>query len=168
MGTLVAIHVQQALVERALGRRQAAGEKLGQALSLAAQSGHLRALFDDGEPVADLLAERRQAAPALVDELLAAFAERERARGAAPVAAAATAAGVVDRAAANRALEEPLGGTQLVILRLVAEGLSNQEIADRIGITLGTTKWHLNQIYGKLGVASRTQAVAQARVAKLL
>jgi ATP/maltotriose-dependent transcriptional regulator MalT len=70
--------------------------------------------------------------------------------------------------AANQALIEPLGDTQLVILRLLDEGLSNQEIADRVGITLGTTKWHLNQIYGKLGVASRTQALAQARRDKLL
>ena len=63
---------------------------------------------------------------------------------------------------------EPLSETQLAILRLVSDGLSNQEIADTLRITVGTTKWHLNQIYGKLGVASRTQALAHARRVKLL
>ncbi len=53
-------------------------------------------------------------------------------------------------------------------MRLVADGLSNQEVADTLGITVGTTKWHLNQIYGKLGVASRTQAVVHARRVKLI
>jgi LuxR family maltose regulon positive regulatory protein len=55
-----------------------------------------------------------------------------------------------------------------MILRLVADGLSNRNIAARLEITEGTTKWHLNQIYGKLNVSSRTQAVAQARQLKLL
>jgi LuxR family maltose regulon positive regulatory protein len=65
-------------------------------------------------------------------------------------------------------LIEPLSKTQLTILRLVADGLSNRDIASRLTITEGTTKWHLNQIFGKLNVASRTQAVAQARQFNLL
>jgi LuxR family maltose regulon positive regulatory protein len=56
----------------------------------------------------------------------------------------------------------------LAVLRLVADGLSNQEIADKLGITVGTTKWHLNQVYSILHVSSRTQAVAQARRLNLL
>lgn len=54
------------------------------------------------------------------------------------------------------------------ILRLVAEGRSNREIAEQLIFAVGTVKWYLNQIYGKLGVASRTQAVAQARELGLL
>jgi ATP/maltotriose-dependent transcriptional regulator MalT len=54
------------------------------------------------------------------------------------------------------------------IVRLLDEGLSNQAIAERLVITLGTTKWHLNHIYGKLGVKSRIQAVRRAHELKLL
>src|SRR5258708_14280104 len=57
---------------------------------------------------------------------------------------------------------------ELETLRLIADGRSNQEIAERLFITLGTVKWYLKQIYGKLGVASRTQAIAAARAAGLL
>ena len=54
------------------------------------------------------------------------------------------------------------------ILRLVAAGSSNQDIADRLIITLGMVKWYINQIYGKLGVHTRTQAVARAQALRLL
>lgn len=49
------------------------------------------------------------------------------------------------------------------VLRLIAEGLSNQEIARRLAVSLPTVKWHTGNIYGKLGVTSRTQAVVRAR-----
>src|SRR5690242_9194674 len=52
---------------------------------------------------------------------------------------------------------------ELEILRLMADGLSNQAIAGRLFITLGTAKWYLRQIYAKLQVNSRTQAIAAAR-----
>jgi LuxR family maltose regulon positive regulatory protein len=51
----------------------------------------------------------------------------------------------------------------LELLGLIAAGLSNQEIAQRLCITLPTVKWHTGNIYGKLGVRSRTQAVVRAR-----
>jgi predicted ATPase/DNA-binding CsgD family transcriptional regulator len=54
------------------------------------------------------------------------------------------------------------------ILALIAEGLSNREIAERLVFSLGTVKWYVNQIYSKLGVGSRTQAVAHARELGLL
>ncbi len=54
------------------------------------------------------------------------------------------------------------------ILRLIADGLSNQEIADRLSIALSTTKRHINNLYSKLGVKSRTQALQAARMLGLL
>jgi LuxR family maltose regulon positive regulatory protein len=65
-------------------------------------------------------------------------------------------------------LIEPLSGRELEILRLVAEGKSNRQIAETLFIAVGTVKKHLNNIFGKLGVTSRTQCVARGRKLKLL
>ena len=58
---------------------------------------------------------------------------------------------------------EKLTGTELRILKLLDLGLSNQEIAERLGITVGTTKWHIHHLFEKLEVPSRAKAVALAR-----
>jgi LuxR family maltose regulon positive regulatory protein len=63
---------------------------------------------------------------------------------------------------------EPLTERELQVLRLVAAGTSNREIAVRLTVTLGTVKKHLNNIFGKLDVESRTQALARARELGLL
>jgi LuxR family maltose regulon positive regulatory protein len=65
-------------------------------------------------------------------------------------------------------LVEPPSERELEVLRLIAVGLSNQEIADQLVLALSTVKWHINNLYGKLGVGSRTQAVALARELNLL
>lgn len=64
---------------------------------------------------------------------------------------------------AARAAVEPLTAREQDILRAAASGLSNSEIAAQRRLTTGTVKWHLNNIYGKLGVRRRTQAIASAR-----
>jgi ATP/maltotriose-dependent transcriptional regulator MalT len=61
-----------------------------------------------------------------------------------------------------------LSQTQLQILRLVNVGHSNLEIAIRMSITVGTTKWHLYQIFRKLEVKNRTAALDRARQMALL
>ena len=63
----------------------------------------------------------------------------------------------------SEAVAERLTGSQMRILKLLDLGFSNQEIADRLGITVGTTKWHLHQLFEKLRVTSRAKAVALAR-----
>jgi LuxR family maltose regulon positive regulatory protein len=68
----------------------------------------------------------------------------------------------------NQSLVEPLSGREIEVLQLIAAGLSNREIAERLVIAPGTVKRHSNNIYGKLGVRSRTQAVARARELGLL
>ena len=57
---------------------------------------------------------------------------------------------------------------ELDILRLITDGLSNQDVARRLFITLSTVKWYLRQIYSKLGVSSRTQAIAAGRASGVL
>ena len=63
---------------------------------------------------------------------------------------------------------EPLSERELEVLRLIAAGLSNREIAERLFLALSTVKVHTRNIYGKLGVHSRTQAVTRARELGLL
>jgi DNA-binding CsgD family transcriptional regulator len=68
----------------------------------------------------------------------------------------------------NAALIEPLTERELEILHLIAEGQTNQAVADKLILSAGTVKWYSSEIYGKLGVANRTQAVAAARKLNLL
>jgi LuxR family maltose regulon positive regulatory protein len=68
----------------------------------------------------------------------------------------------------NQTLVEPLSQRELEVLRLMAAGLKNREIADELVITLGTVKSHVNSIYGKLGVGSRVQAIERARALGIL
>jgi LuxR family maltose regulon positive regulatory protein len=65
-------------------------------------------------------------------------------------------------------LIEPLSERELEVLQLVAEGLTNQKIAGRLFLSLNTVKGHTRNIYGKLAVHSRTQAVARARALGML
>ena len=65
-------------------------------------------------------------------------------------------------------LAEPLTERELDVLRGIAAGQSNREIAEELVITVGTAKWHVNNIFGKLQVKRRTEAVARARQLGLL
>lgn len=68
----------------------------------------------------------------------------------------------------NEELSKPLTLRQVEILRLIVAGLSNRDIAAQLVLSLGTVKWYTNEIYSKLGVRSRTQAVALANRLNLL
>jgi len=69
----------------------------------------------------------------------------------------------------DAALEvEPLSRREIDVLRLMADGRSNKEIAQSLILALSTIKMHIKHIYGKLGVKNRVQAVAQARILGLL
>jgi predicted ATPase/DNA-binding CsgD family transcriptional regulator len=73
-----------------------------------------------------------------------------------------------DGRAAQPGLIDPLSERELEILRLIAEGLTNQEIADRLVLTVGTVKTHNYHIFGKLDVKNRGQAIRRARELNLL
>ena len=149
-GNLIAIHVWRALCKRALGNRPAAIREVERAIFLAAAGGYRRIFLDAGAAIAPLLERARAANPDFVDDLLETFAPTK------------------DVTCAAQALVEPLSGTQIQILGHLDRGLTNQEIADRLAITVGTTKWHLNQIFGKLQVRNRVEAIARAHELKLL
>jgi LuxR family maltose regulon positive regulatory protein len=65
-------------------------------------------------------------------------------------------------------LIEPLSERELTVLELIAQGLSNREISERLFLALSTVKGHNRNIYGKLEVHRRTEAVARARELGLL
>jgi LuxR family maltose regulon positive regulatory protein len=149
-GKLIAIHVVRALCKRALGNRVAAAREFENAVSLAAPGGYRRVFLDAGPGVAALLDRARDIAPAFVANLLEELSPTE------------------DVQPEVQTLIEPLSGTQIQILSQLDRGLTNQEIAEKLAITVGTTKWHLNQIFGKLQVRNRVEAIAKARELKLL
>jgi len=72
------------------------------------------------------------------------------------------------RDAGTADLVEPLSDRELDILRLIAAGHSNREIAQKLVVALSTIKWHVNNIYAKLDAHSRTRAVARATELGLL
>jgi LuxR family maltose regulon positive regulatory protein len=132
---------------------------LERALALAEPEGYVRIFVDEGPPMAHLLykAATRGIAPDYARRLLAAFpvAEPEKAD---PSKSQVPESGMV----------EPLSERELEVLQLIAEGLTNREIAARLFLALNTVKSHSGNIYSKLGVHSRTQAVARARALGIL
>jgi len=129
-------------------------QALNQALALAKPEGYLRTFIDEGEPMAQLLytAVTKGMHPTYIGSLLAAYSEEDR---------EVSTLRRVPEAPEN--LIEPLSQRELEVLKLLAEGLSNQEIGARLHISISTVKGHTSQIYGKLNVNNRTQAVARAR-----
>ena len=120
-------------------------------MEMAEPEGFIQDFLDEGEPMIQLLHEavRHKVRPEFAHQLLGRFS--------------------TDRPAEKPiGLVEPLSDRELEVLRLIAEGLSNQEIAARLYLALPTIKFHTGNIYGKLGVKSRTEAVSKARNIGLL
>jgi len=136
------------------------------ALQLAEPEGVITIFLEEGPPVAkalkQLLVQNRigDVDPNYVEKILAAFPgdSQPANRNISPPQSAAVSAQLI----------EPLSKRELEVLRLMAEGYSNQEIAEHLVVTLHTVKKHSSNIFTKLGVNSRTQAVARARQLNLL
>ncbi len=156
---LISINVLEAACAEATGQRAEALRALRRAVELAAPGGYLRRFVDDGRSVAHLLPLVRTAAPTLVDELIAAVAAE-------PIEAGAprlhVPGGSVWHGADGRLLET-LTARELDVLRLMAQGASNAEIAAGLTVSLGTAKWHVGHVLAKLGATSRTQALVRAQ-----
>jgi WD40 repeat protein/DNA-binding CsgD family transcriptional regulator len=82
--------------------------------------------------------------------------------------AAAFRAGIGLGTASDGNIVEQLTMREQEVLFMVAKGMSNREIADELVVTLATVKWHVNQLYRKLGVRSRVQAIVRARELDLI
>jgi LuxR family maltose regulon positive regulatory protein len=151
---MVEILMLQALAFQAGGDTDQAVSALERALALAEPGGFIRTFVDEGPPMARLLYEAvaRGIAPAYARRLLAAFP-----------AAAPERADQGETQTPESGLVEPLSDRELEVLELIAEGLTNPEIAARLYLALNTVKSHTRSIYGKLGVNNRTRAASRAR-----
>jgi LuxR family maltose regulon positive regulatory protein len=154
MRRVIEILVLQAIAFQQMGGEESARQTFFKALTLAEPEGYIRTFIDEGQPVTQLLtlAIASRHTPTYAKNLLAALTGQRL-----PSPTLHKKAGPVP------GLVEPLSERELEVLGLIAEGLTNQEIALRLHISLSTVKGHTTNIYGKLGVKSRIQAVAQAR-----
>jgi LuxR family maltose regulon positive regulatory protein len=151
-GRVIEVLVLQALIFQARKESDEALAVLSRALSVAKPESYIRTFVDEGEPMARLLhmARSRQIETEYVTELLSAI---ESAAGAAKPA--------------PRLLAEPLTAREIEVLRWIEAGCSNQEIAEKLIISIATVKRHISNIYTKLDAGSRTQAVAIGKEMKL-
>jgi LuxR family maltose regulon positive regulatory protein len=155
-GSLVSIHALQAQAHQALGQNDQALTYLKRALLLAAPEDYCRSLLDEGPPLAELLfkvqARLGEAVdPVFVNNLLQAFKTE-----------------LAYTPVQSSPLVEPLTDREVEVLQLIVAGLSNREIATELYLAMGTVKKHITNIYGKLGVKRRAQAIARARELNLL
>jgi LuxR family maltose regulon positive regulatory protein len=154
-GDAIRYLILRAMAFQALEDKVSALDSLSQALTLAKPEGYVRIFVDEGEPMAILLAlaVSQAIAPDYAGELLAAFPEEVR----------QAVDFDVEMSAIAQPLVEPLSDREIEVLLLMADGLKYKEIAEELVISLNTVRHHTRNIYGKLGVSSRAQAVARAR-----
>ena len=154
-GSLIELFVIQCRAFIALGQHESARIALGKALDLAEENGYLQTFIDGGEPLLRLLDRSIQ------DGTVPQYAAR--------IAAIIRANNTSTRASLDAGeMVEPLSEREMEVLRFIAQGLTNQQIADRLFLTVGTIKVHAHNIYGKLGVSNRTRAVKKAEEIGLL
>jgi LuxR family maltose regulon positive regulatory protein len=153
--SLIEILILEALAYQAKSDIDTAMKILERVLFLAQPEDFIRVFIDEGKPMAQLLYEAasRGIVPDYTGKLLATFPDSGLVTG--------------DRRQPE-GLVEPLSEREVQIIRLIAEGLPNKDIAERLFISLRTVKWHTGNIYGKLVVKNRTQMVARARALGIL
>jgi len=152
LGRVIEVLVLQALIFQGKKDPDRALAVLKRALSLARPEQYIRTFVDEGEPMLRLLhlARARQIETEYVTELLSVF---EKASGKTPPP--------------PQLLIKPLTTREIEVLRLIEAGCSNQDIAENLVISIPTVKRHISNIYAKLGVESRTQALAIGKELKI-
>jgi LuxR family maltose regulon positive regulatory protein len=151
-GSAIEILVVQALARHALGDAGGAVASLNRAVTLAEPEGYVRVFIDEGRPMTAVLrlALRQQQAPSYLRHLLAAQAPGDA------------------RPAPPQALIEPLSERELEVLRLLQSDLAGPDIAREISVSLNTLRTHTKNIYAKLGVTSRREAVRRGGELELI
>jgi len=156
MGDVIEILVLQALAQQMQGATTQALTTLGRALALAEPEGYVRIFVDEGAPMAALLARMKDEGGRMkryIHKLLAALGKQED---------------VQPSSFIPQPLVEPLSERELEVLRLLAAGLESPEIARELIIGVSTARTHIKNIYGKLDVHGRVQAIERARALGLV
>jgi LuxR family maltose regulon positive regulatory protein len=155
------VMVLQAVAYHAHGALDEAVQRLGEALALAESGGFIRLFVDEGTPMAHLLSDIavQGMRPHYVSKLLA-IVQAET-----PTPAETS---YLPPVASTQPLIEPLSPRELEILHLIAQGLSNREMSERLFLALSTVKGHNRILFDKLQVKRRTEAVARGRELGLL
>lgn len=173
-GRIIEILALQALTQQARGDSETAFNTLTHALTLAKLEGYTRLFVDEGQPMGELLARvvlAETAVSAYAAQVLSAFEVNPMPGHPLPeVIKESEPAATPSKIAPDLAywLAEPLSERELEALRLAAAGLTNRQIGQRLFIATATVKKHMENIYGKLYVQNRTQAVARGRELGLL
>ena len=156
MRSVVEILLLRALVLDAQGNHAESLNALRRALALAEPEAYIRLFLDEGAPIVALLRQAHMhEMVGYVATLLEAAGEL---RGADPHLPSSRSSPLV----------EPLTAREREVLRLLVDGASNREIAQHLILSVNTVKKHVLNLCGKLGVQSRTQAIAKARTLNLL
>ncbi len=162
-GRVIEIQVLRALAFHALRKNDEAMLALTHALDLGFEEGYVRVFVDRGQPMAELLQlahhQLRNVNRGYLALLLSSFSN-DTGYGSVPAA-------LPESDQALR-LVEPLSEREVAVLQWLAEGLSSPQIAQKLFISNNTVRTHLNNIYGKLDVHNRTQAILKSRVLGLL
>ena len=163
------LRVLQAVALQAQDETDQALQVLADALVLAEPGGFIRIFVDEGLPMARLLSQAAAHGlmPDYVSRLLAAYSAETQTGSTVPRAGLRQNEDKSYRPPAQPQAE-PLSTRELEVLHLMAEGLSNHEIGQRLFLALNTVKGHNRNIFGKLQVQRRTEAVARARELGLL
>ena len=170
--TAMEVSVLQALAHQALADDAEAIKALEKALISGQPEGFVRTFIDEGEPVSKLLLELLKQNGKRWEteqpELLRYVVKLKDLFGPAAPVPTSRVATTESEALPWWYVEDPLSERELEVLQHVARGLSNQEIADKLFLSAGTVKRHMSNIYQKLDVHSRTQALERARTLKVL
>ena len=176
-GTLIDALVVHTMAVRVLGDEPKAMSVLERVLTLAEPEGFLRVFVDEGKPMLSLIADfrsllhnrlstesnaRKNRLLAYTTRLLSAFTVQPAVAGFDQPSSTSPQTTIKD------SLIEPLSDREIQVLRLLSAGLSSTEIAEKLIISANTVRSHMKNIYGKLNVHSRYQAVERARELKLL
>ncbi len=153
LARVIELSLFRAAALQGLGRPEEAQVAFEQCLVLAEPAGYVRLFVETGEAVMPLLLTAVESGEhiAYAGRILAAFEGK-----------------LESRSAVQEGLVEPLTERELDVLRLMCDGHSNQRIADELIVSVNTVKKHTSNIYGKLGVKNRAQAVLHAREIQLV
>lgn len=169
--TVISVSLLEALAHRSLGDTDRAMMALERSLSIAEPAGAIRVFLDEGEPMADLLEvfsrragreesdSRTPVSQEFIDTLLDGFRTEQY---------KAVTTETEDIKAKEGDLIDPLSDRELEVLRLLAAGLSYRETAEELYVSINTIKAHAKNIYSKLGVHGRVQAMNRATELNLL